>query len=187
MPPAFSPKALDVAAFAAAQGELQGSDALDAFPRLAQECHADAGPVRVQWQARGLSLTLPAAGPRPGLHLQAQASVPLVCQMCLSPTLTPLTVDRRLAFAADETSAERLDSAEDLPDDLDVLALPERANLHELLEDELLMALPLTPRHDGPCPQRLPMQAQSAGFDDASARRNPFAELARLKSDLRKP
>ena len=47
--------------------------------------------------------------------------------------------------------------------------------------DELLLALPLVPRHEI-CPDSVPLSAQSADFDASQAQRpSPFAALAALK------
>ena len=49
-----------------------------------------------------------------------------------------------------------------------------------LVEDELILALPLVPRHEV-CPQALPVDAVDEAFEAASQRPNPFAALAALK------
>jgi hypothetical protein len=118
----------------------------------------------------------PVAGgdPEIWLHLMAHAEVVLQCQRCLQPTLERLTVDRRFRFVRNEDEAARLDEeSED-----DVLALPERLDLEELLEDELILGLPLVPRH-GQCQHPLPMRAADPGADDEAP--NPFAALAALR------
>ena len=170
---------LDVAAFAAAASHLQGSSPLSQFPRLAQDCLTEnPAAVRVRWQASGLRLTLPGAGTLPALHLQAQAELPLACQLCLDGMRAPVAVDRRFVFVASEEVAARLDEQ---AEDVDVLTLAPRLDLLSLLEDELLMALPLAPRHQPACPQQAPMSAQSEDFE-ATTRINPFASLSALKT-----
>ena len=171
----YAPESLDVASFSATASRLQGVSPLEQYPRLAQDCLPAPEGVQVRWLARGLRLALPGAGVLPALHLQAQAELPLACQLCLGSVRTPVTVDRRFAFAASEEAAARLDEQ---AEDVDVLALAPRLNL---IEDELLMALPLTPRHANACPEHVPMSAQSEGFDAAARRPSPFAALAALK------
>jgi len=89
-----------------------------------------------------------------------------------------LEVDRWFRFVIDEATA----AAEDEDSEEDVLALEPRPNLRELVEDELLMELPLVPMHET-CPQPVVMAAGAIdGPADAEPqRKNPFAELARLK------
>jgi uncharacterized protein len=51
----------------------------------------------------------------------------------------------------------------------------------ELIEDELLMSMPTTPKHDT-CPQPVKLQAVDANFaEEASEKPNPFAMLQQLK------
>ena len=55
-------------------------------------------------------------------------------------------------------------------------------HLRELIEDELLMALPLVPRHDT-CPNPVALASSDEDFEAASAEKpNPFAALAGFKS-----
>ncbi len=49
-----------------------------------------------------------------------------------------------------------------------------------LVEDELILSLPLVPRHEV-CPEHLPSQVEDEAFEAASERPNPFAALAALK------
>ncbi len=52
---------------------------------------------------------------------------------------------------------EEAAAALDAESDDDVLALESSLDLHALVEDELLLALPLVPRHDE-CPEPLPVR-----------------------------
>ena len=61
-----------------------------------------------------------------------------------------------------------------------MLALTSTLDLQPLIEDELILALPLVPRHER-CPQPLPM---TAGEDELAASQAPgkaFAALAALR------
>jgi len=110
------------------------------------------------------------------LHLQVDTVVTLQCQRCLQPMRQPLAVDRQLRFVRDEAEAARLDEESEH----DVLVLPASLDLLELLEDELILALPLVPRHDV-CLSPLPMSAADAGADDTDDEPHPFAALAALR------
>lgn len=115
------------------------------------------------------------------LHLEAQTQVPLVCQRCLSPYLESLGVDRWFRFVKDEATAD----AEDDSAEEDLLVLDPRFDLAALIEDELLLALPLIPMH-GQCPQPLLLATDAAEeVGDASGgvadRPNPFAVLQALQ------
>ena len=87
----------------------------------------------------------------------------------------PLHAERRIFFVDGEEAAAALDAESDD----DVLALTPALDLADLIEDELLLALPLVPRHER-CPEPLPR-----GFVEADPATdpadNPFAVLAALK------
>jgi len=61
-----------------------------------------------------------------------------------------------------------------------VLALLPSLDLRALVEDELILALPLIPRHDT-CPLPLPMSAGSAELAADGPPAHPFAALAALR------
>jgi uncharacterized protein len=179
----FAPLKLDVAAFAREAASLQGEWSLMDLPRLAEagapERPAQDWPV-VRWTARG-ELRQPRGGEaQVWLLLEAQAQVWLSCQRCLEPVQSDLQVSRWFRFARDEAAAAELD----MDSDDDVLALVRNLDLRELAEDELLLELPVVPRHEA-CPDPLPVPTEEAGEvqeqAEASERPNPFAALAALK------
>jgi uncharacterized protein len=177
-PRALDPRRLDVAGFAAAGAALEGEAELTSLPRLAADLvtPADAAPAPVRWSAQGVQRS-PVGRPQEiWIELKAQARVWLACQRCLNPLPTALDVDRRIRFVAGEDEAARLD--EELEDD--VLALPRSIDLVELVEDELILALPLVPRH-AQCPTPASSDAPAA----VPARPNPFAVLASIKNGER--
>ena len=56
-------------------------------------------------------------------------------------------------------------------------------DLRELIEDDLLMALPVVPRHED-CPTDVTLASSDEDFEQASADKpNPFAALAGLRKD----
>lgn len=178
----WNPDRFDVRAFTQAGARLAAQEPLTLFPRLRAESPVEAGADgrTVDWQVAGELRPGPRGSePSVWLHLQAQVLLPLSCQRCLAPVDTPMAVDRWFRFVADEATA----AAEDEDCEEDVLALEPRPSLRELIEDELLMELPLVPMHDS-CPQALAAPADP-GVDGAAEgqapRRNPFAELAKLK------
>ena len=173
----FDPKRLDVAAFAQAAGHLEGEMPLSGLQRLAEGAVAaelpGAGPVH--WQLDGALRAQSGGESECTLRLRAWASVPLECQRCLSPVHEALELDRLFLFARDEEAAARLDEqSED-----DVLVLTRALDALELLEDELILALPLVPRHER-CPQPLPLP-EAAPEAAEEARESPFAALAALR------
>lgn len=111
-----------------------------------------------------------------------EATLQVTCQRCMEPM--PLSVRSEIALAI----VSGPDEAERLPEAFDPLLLEpdESIPLSELLEDELLLALPVAPLHPvEECNLRLadfsdePEVAQDVAQE---AKVNPFAQLAELKS-----
>jgi uncharacterized protein len=167
-PRMHDPLRLDIAAAAAEGATLAGRWPLASLSRL----HAGAdGDLEVAWTAGFEQRAVHGAAPHAWLHLKADASVARECQRCLQPVLLPLHVDRVFRFVPTEEEAAALDAdSED-----DVLAASPRFDLRALVEDELLLALPLVPKHDA-----CPVSWQPEPPEDAQ-RENPFAALAALK------
>jgi uncharacterized protein len=172
----FDPRRVDVRAFAAEGASHAGQWPLVTLERLAPAAVPEsiAGAAPVAWSAEGARAKLAGAGSQALLSLGADALLSMQCQRCLQPVGVPLRVDRRIFFVDGEDAAAALDvESED-----DVLALAPAVDLQALIEDELLLALPLIPRHDV-CPEPL-VQAKDVDAD-ASDREHPFAALAVLK------
>lgn len=177
------PLNLDVATFAAEGASLAGHWPGPTLDRLAdlQAAPQDAPLAEVAWQVQGERRPVTGGEPELWLALKADTGAWLTCQRCLQPFQVPLVIDRRIRFVRGETQAEALDAESDD----DVLALARSTDVRALLEDELLLALPLVPRH-GVCPQPLPMAVEADVPEDEPARPNPFAALQALKSGPRK-
>lgn len=174
----FDPHRLDVRRFAEEAGELDATQPLRSFARLLAETEEADLARMVHWHARGELLNPHHHQPQVWVHLQAQATLPLVCQRCLGPVDVPMAVQRSFRFVADEATA----AAEDDTAEEDLLALSRHFDLVELVEDELLMELPVAPRHEA-CPQPVKMSAADPDFEAAAAEKeNPFAVLGRLKA-----
>ncbi len=107
---------------------------------------------------------------------RVKATLYLQCQRCLETLELP--VDREISLAL----VEGLDEARALPDRYEPLLLEEaRIRPLDLLEDELLLALPQVPRHrPEACTPRVE-QTESLAARQQAAPDNPFAVLAKLK------
>ncbi len=180
--PAPNPRALRLRPLCADGAQLQGSVPLSAMTRLADGFSA-AADGSARWQLACSTQLVAGGDAELWVHLRAQAVVPLQCQRCLGPMAQPLTVDRAIRFVHDEDLAARLD--EELEDD--VLCLPAALDLQALLEDELILELPIVPRHEQACPQPLWNSAGATHAPGADAEAvaepepHPFAALAALK------
>jgi uncharacterized protein len=83
------------------------------------------------------------------LRLTIRGEVGLVCQRCLGGMQHSVRLERTLYLARNETELERLEA---LPDS-DAILVGETLDLVGLVEDEVLLSLPLAPMHaEGECP-----------------------------------
>lgn len=199
---------IDLEALARHGDALAGAYALDHLPRVLLDAPALAGREHalVQWRVhaewrdppaavaaawRALGGTRAAVPRQLWLRVQAHGALPLVCQRCLEPYWEPVQLDRWFRFVADEATALAEDDT--CEEDLLVRQGP-RFDLRTLVEDELLLAAPLVPRH-GACPHPLPLahgdrlhtDGPAADDDGAppAAPRRPLAALAALKRPVR--
>ena len=173
----FVPVHLNVDTFARTAGKLVGDERLARFDRLLEETLGLGAETPVSYSVRGEVLHEGAAGEKIWLHLAAQVVLPLTCQRCMGPVDMPMLVERSFRFVAtEELAAEQDEESEE-----DVLVTRRDFNLLELIEDELLMALPVVPKHDV-CPESVKMQVADVDFVDESVEKpNPFAVLEQLK------
>lgn len=180
-PRSFDPLKLDVEAFAREGASLEGEWPATALPRLAESAAPESDPAHwpaVTWSTHGELRTPKGGAAQIWLELSAEAQVSLTCQRCLKPVEEHLAVSRWFRFVKDEDQAAELD----MDSDDDVLALARHLNLRELVEDELLLELPVVPRHEE-CPEPLPHAnvEEDEAAEEGEARPNPFAALAALK------
>lgn len=176
-PRTADPLRLDVERFARQADHLEGRWPLGAFARLASWLSEPAADREVAWAVDGELVERAGADAEIWLRLRADAALSLVCQRCMAPIDVPIALDRRLRFARDEANAATLDA--ELEDD--VLELTRSLDLRTLIEDELMLALPLVPRHErcpDDAPAALPREAAEAAESLAAS---PFAALAALK------
>ncbi len=173
----YDPRNLPVLAFATAGAQLYADERLLRFERLLQETQGLGAEAPLRYEASG-SLRSDVAGTQEAwVHVKASVVMPLTCQRCLGPVEVEVSVDRDFRFVATEALA----AVEDEESEEDVLVLSRNFDLAELVEDELLMALPVAPKHDV-CPQPVKLQVADANFvEEPEEKRNPFAVLQQLK------
>jgi uncharacterized protein len=101
-----------------------------------------------------------------------QAQVELICQRCLGPMPWPVQSSSRVTLVESEAAVA------DVPPELETALAPDgRMRLADLVEEELLLALPAAPRHpDGQCPER--REGGQEEFTEPTQR--PFAALGEL-------
>ena len=168
---------VSIAAFALEAAHHHGQVPLVQLPRLADEAVRAVPDAMVHFQALA-SMRSDAAGKlAPWLALQGQVDIDLVCQRCLEPVGIAVQFAREFRFVESEEAA----LAQDEDSEEDLLVSSPQFDLLELVEDELLMALPVSPKHEK-CPGDLKLSAADADFETAAERPSPFAKLAQLKA-----
>lgn len=173
---AFNPVELDVAAFAKQASELSGEWPLQDLQRLAATVLPEAHKS-VSWHLRGELRAARGDASQVWLHVTARTEVTMECQRCLKPVEIPVSIERAVMFVHGESTAAELD----LESEDDILALNRALDARNLIEDELLLALPLVPRHEA-CPQPLQAPSESAAAE-TDRQPNPFAAaLASFKA-----
>jgi uncharacterized protein len=145
--------------------------------RLADEAQGPIESAVVRYTANGSIRADGVAGEQVWLALTAEVALPLICQRCLGTVDLPVQFEREFRFVATEEIAE----AQDEESEEDVLVLSRDFNLLELIEDELLMALPVVPKHTV-CPGAVKLQVADSDFSEEGVEKpNPFAVLGQLK------
>jgi len=154
---------IDCLEFARSGGVLERSVGLDELPRLAELLTTTAGSLSVRLEGwrdeQGKSW----------LQLDIAGEPVLCCQRCLGGMKYPLAIRSRLQLIA--PGADWPD--DDLEDDsADAIAADAELNVLSLVEDEVLLALPIAPRHE---------QCESPSASASGNGSSPFAALADLK------
>lgn len=186
-PPVQTPAPIDAFGFAARGGELTGELLPAALPRLVDVLAADGDPGGLRWRLRGFLQPRAGQPPQALLRLEVHGALTLVCQRCLHPSAHEVAeaVNFRLQHGESALTQQELDE----PDE--VLPITGPLNVIELVEDQVLLALPIVPMH-AVCPQPLVGGSAPSGEKDALAedRRHPFAGLRQLldaaQPDLRR-
>ena len=173
----YDARHLNIDAFAKAGGSISASESLASFDRLLDEAQGAGAQNPVHFTARGLTRPQGAGDEQVWLALTAEVALPQTCQRCLGPVDVPVAFEREFRFVASEEVA----AVEDEASEEDVLVLARDFDLPALVEDELLMELPLIPRHET-CPQPVKLEALDADFDAVTPEKpNPFAVLAKMQ------
>jgi uncharacterized protein len=173
------PARLDVKAFAQCKGVIAGTDLLSKYKRLMNETRGLGADRVLKWGVKGEHRVDAAGLDQVWLHLSVDVCLPLTCQRCLGLVDVSAVVSRSYRFVEDEEAAE----VQDAQSEEDVLAFSAEFNLLDLIEDEVLMTLPVVPFHEI-CPVAVRLMVADPGFEIPMAeKRNPFAVLAELKRD----
>ena len=154
---------------------------LSEMPRLAKEASRNNPGDGFAWQMETHFEDSPGSEPRQVLDLALKGRLHLVCQRCLQDCAVNLDEKRRFVLVASEAEADDypLEDEEQEP-----LVASQHFNLLETIEDEVLMSLPLIPKHpEGFCEPHATvfgLEDEEEGLDE---RENPFNILKNMKKN----
>ncbi|MDE2343444.1 MAG: DUF177 domain-containing protein [Betaproteobacteria bacterium] len=162
----FEAPILDPVRFTTLAEVVEGRVPVRDLERLQSALHSTGGEIRY----RVAGLRTPEG--HPALTLHVEGALDLTCQRCLGGVPFRLAVDSQVVMFKDE---EALPDLEEEVEGVDAIVQPEKLSIAELVEDEVLLSLPLVPSHpDGAC--------RTDGETEAAlAKEPPFAALQKLK------
>jgi uncharacterized protein len=148
---------------------FSGTWPLDRMPRLLEMLAGSDGEVRFAIQfdrdRTGMSYA----------EVTVEAALPLRCQRTLAVYQEPVTRTTRLGLLEHERDEAALPAGYE-----PLIVGEEPVRLMDLVEDELILAVPLVPRSGNAPLEHIEFDDEPAGKDDAS---HPFAGLAALKKN----
>jgi uncharacterized protein len=168
------PATIDPIQLAERGARLTGTLPLKSMPRLTQTCRDGSGDVLVD-----LSFERGEAERMFLMRGTLRVNLRVTCQRCLEAMDLQIDASPWLLLLRPEAGKDRLD------DDADILVVDKPLSLSALVEDELLLALPMVPTHDlSVCPAKNYVRKETSDAQKVPERerKNPFAALGRLKT-----
>ena len=170
-----------------AQGVLEP----DHFPRLLASIVSADSPIEWSFEPE----PVPLATGRRRWWLNAKAAVSCTCERCLMPVGVVLATRRGFEFFATAAQADSMTEASLLEGqpaeaefaEIDFLSPEDAMSLATLIEDELLLCLPMAPKHASCRPPEHRAQAHGASADTGPDEPDTARPLAGLKDLLKKP
>lgn len=165
------PEVLDAWRMVAARRGFEGTLPLSSLGRLRGVLCDDEGEVAyaIEFDRDALQV--------PYVEVRLQAALPLTCQRTLQRFLHPVQLAQRLALLPEGTDLESAEAG--LPEGYEPLPLPPDGALRprELIEDELILAVPVVPISPG----SEAVEQDWGPSPEEAAKANPFAALEALK------
>lgn len=159
---------IDAFEFCRLKERREGEIPVAELPRLAEESVDKSGSVR--WVLHGGS----DMRGHPQLDLTVSGTVSLMCQRCLAPFVFQVESSAILVLASDESSADEIE-AQLADESVEVIVGSHSFDVTQIIEDEALLAIPLSPKHDV-CPDVVVRPALQE-----VEKESPFAVLKKLK------
>jgi len=151
---------------------LEGVVPVKSLPRLCEQLTDDLGEVQVRLTFERDEQRIPVI--RGSLNVEVR----MICQRCLEPAALPVHGEYIYAVVREG------DSDRSLPKGYDALEVGEEPlDVLTMVEDELLLSLPIVPLHDAKVCQQPAGQDEPEPNENEVSRSNPFSVLAQLKRD----
>lgn len=160
---------IDAFEFCRTNAVREGVTPVAAMTRLTKDCADQSGDIA--WKVVGGVSKMGF----PQMTLSVSGTVQLICQRCLTPYAYRIDASTVLMLGKDDAQADEIEEMID-DDAIDVIVGTRSMTLDDLVEDEALLALPHTPKHDA-CPDAALMAAAK------SVKVSPFDALKGLKSE----
>ena len=158
------PERVDASRMVQARRSFEGKLPIASFQRLRGSLAAVEGEARYELEFGRDELGVAY------LAVRVDADLPLTCQRTLEVYRQPVHVDQRLGLIGEESEEAAL------PPGYEPLLIPDgQVNPADVIEDELILALPVVPLKPG-----APLEWHE-GSDEETSEPNPFAALAKLK------
>ena len=158
------------------QIHLRDAYGISEMPRLAEYSPSDQALIQVDLHFR------PEGDTGAKLSGEITTELKLRCERCLGSLMLPLTIRPVIFFEASAVdSSDKQSVGEEESDLRDIIALDGPVDLKDLVEEEILLAIPMIPKHDSEeCNAGKLLQQKN---DVTQRATNPFSKLAELKKD----
>ena len=151
------------------------------LPRVAEEVSTVQTGDGFNWDIQTHFEHSPGSEPHQIMELAIKGRLHLTCQRCLQGCAVDLDEKCRFIFLATESQADDypLEDEEQEP-----LVASQQFNLLETIEDEILLSIPLIPKHpEGFCEPHASVFGEGDGDEALAERENPFNVLKNMKKN----
>jgi uncharacterized protein len=177
------PNALRRIDFCAPQS-YQGAGFLEisALPRVSEEASSIEPGDGFHWQMKTHFAESPGSDPQQIMELGIHGRIHMVCQTCLKGCGLDLAQESRFVMVASEADADAFPIEDDQQEPL---VASQQFDLLGLIEDEILLSMPLIPKHPaGACQPHASSFGVGGESDEPSEKlQNPFNILKNMKKN----
>ena len=152
------------------------------LPRVAEGASTVEAGDGFHWKLETYFEDSPGSLPRQFMNLELKGQIHLVCQRCLKDCPAELSEVRRFALVGSEHEADAFPIEDDQQEPL---VASQHFDVLGTIEDEILLSLPLIPKHpEGVCEAHASAFGEDAGKSAALEKRvNPFNILKNMKKN----